>query len=439
MSQAFNSPLPKIPRNEIIHEIVKLVRESLLVLKKDFVKLSIKVSISCDVWSSEFEQQFLSISCHWIDESWNIQKRLIAFRRLYEDRDPPDEIAHEMQKILLNYGLDSKVFSISFDNQTVSTYSLEALSNALQPSIGADFFHARCLNIVLTMCVQDALSALEEEITPIRNAAMCIWRADTRLLRKWAIFCKKKGLIPRRFFVDHSGCAPWYQSYRMVHGCFEYRDALCSFFAEQQFEDVRVNLAQFEACSSLYQLLTTFYQVVEELSRVYQPTSVLVLDNCVKIAVLFNSLMGRDGLAQCVAEMIAKWLKYFREIPTVFLLAKVFDPRIRLHGVEKLLEIYYDALFPIKDENTPIPSLIVANVKKCLHDLFQEYSMKHGASLGMNLSSGSLSDEMTPLLQRLKNLYSMTDPGNKISGVDIFQNLIINIIFKKYIFKKWVY
>ncbi|XP_042005045.1 zinc finger BED domain-containing protein RICESLEEPER 3-like [Salvia splendens] len=201
-----------------------------------------------------------------------------------------------------------------------------------------------------------------------------------------------------------SGCAPWYQSYRMVHGCFEYRDALCSFFAEQQFEDVQLNLAQFEACSSFYQLLTTFYQVVEELSHVYQPTSVLVLDNCVKIAVLFNSLMGRDGLARCVAEMLAKWLKYFREIPTVFLLAKAFDPRVRLHGVEKLLEIYYDALFPIKDENTPIPSLIVANVKKCLYDLFQEYSMKHGASSGMNLSSGSHSDEI-PLLERLQNLY----------------------------------
>ncbi|KAL1556764.1 zinc finger BED domain-containing protein RICESLEEPER 3-like [Salvia divinorum] len=201
-----------------------------------------------------------------------------------------------------------------------------------------------------------------------------------------------------------SGRAPWYLSYRMIHGCFEYRDALCSFFAEQQFEDVQVNSTQFEACSSLYQLLATFYQVIEELSHVYRPTSVLVLDNCVKIAVLFNSLMGRDGLAQCVAEMMAKWLKYLHEIPTVFLLAKVFDPRIRLHGVEKLLEIYYDALFPIKDENTPIPSLTVAKVKKCLYDLFEEYSMKHGASLGMNFSPGGQSDEI-PLLARLQNLY----------------------------------
>ncbi|KAG6407947.1 hypothetical protein SASPL_130948 [Salvia splendens] len=172
LSKACNPPPPKIPRIVIIHEIVKHVRESLLLLKKDFVKLSIKVSICCDVWNSEFEQQFLRISCHWVDESWNIQKRLIAFRR-------------------------------------------------------------------------------------------------------------------------------------MVHGCFEYRDALCSFFAEQQFEDVQLNLAQFEACSN---------------------------------------------------------------------------------------------------ENTPIPSLIVANVKKCLYDLFQEYSMKHGASSGMNLSSGSHSDEI-PLLERLQNLY----------------------------------
>ncbi|KAG6405703.1 hypothetical protein SASPL_133295 [Salvia splendens] len=31
--------------------------------------------------------------------------------------------------------------------------------------------------------------------------------------------------------------------------------------------------------------------------------------------------------------------------------------------------------------------------------------MKHGASLGMDFSSGSHSDEMIPLLQRLQNLY----------------------------------
>ena len=112
--------------------------------------------------------------------------------------------------------------------------------------------------------------------------------------------------------------------------------------------------------------------------------------------------------------MKGKWLKHFEEIPTVFLLAKVFYPRIRLDGVEKMLEIYYDALFPIKNDKTPIPSLIVANVKKLLYDLFQEYSMKHGARLGINVSSSSSShsDEI-PLSVRLQNLFdefSMKQP-----------------------------
>ncbi|KAL1556081.1 zinc finger BED domain-containing protein RICESLEEPER 2-like [Salvia divinorum] len=307
----------KVPSIEIVREIGKQVRESILVLKKDLVKLSNKVSICCDVWSNDLGCQFVRITCHWVDESWAIQKRLIAFRVLYEGTRTPAEIALEMQKSLQNYGSDSKVFSISFDNQTVNTYSLEALSDALQPSISADFFHARCLNNILTMCVEDALSALEKELAPIRNAATGISFADTSLLRKWVAFCQKKGLVPRKFVLHYPGFC-WYLSYRMINRCYEYRDVLCSFLADEKLEDAQVDSSQFEACSSLHQLLGSFYRAVEELSRVYQPTSVLVLENCVKIAVMLDSLARRDGLAPCVAKMKGIWLKHFEEIPTVF-------------------------------------------------------------------------------------------------------------------------
>ncbi|XP_057811932.1 zinc finger BED domain-containing protein RICESLEEPER 2-like [Salvia miltiorrhiza] len=393
----------KVPQAELIHEIITIVRESLLVLIKDFVKMSNRVSICSDVWTNDCTWQFVRISCHWVDESWTIQKRLIAFKSLSEEYHSAAEISHEMHKSLQIYGLGPKVFSISFDNNTASTYSLEALSNACQPSISAKFFHDRCVSYILTMCAQDALNVLEEETAPIRELAMHIFSADTSLLKKWSRFCKKRGLIPRRFILGYS--ARWDITYRMLNGCCQYRDALCSFFSEQQFDDVQVSSSQWEACSTLCQILGVFYHVIQELSHVYSPTSVLVLDNCAKVAVLFNSLMGRDGLAECVAKMMAKWLKYFGEIPTVFLLAKVFDPRIRLHGLEKMLGIYYDALFPIKDEKTPIPSVVVANVKKCLYDIFQEYSVKHGASLGMSVSSSSDGNDI-PLSIRLQNLYN---------------------------------
>ncbi|KAL1569306.1 hypothetical protein AAHA92_00798 [Salvia divinorum] len=45
--------------------------------------------------------------------------------------------------------------------------------------------------------------------------------------------------------------------------------------------------------------------------------------------------------------MIDKWLKYFSEIPTVFLIANVLDPKWKLAGTSKILDFYYNNLSTI--------------------------------------------------------------------------------------------
>ncbi|KAH6768990.1 hypothetical protein C2S51_014326 [Perilla frutescens var. frutescens] len=181
--------------------------------------------------------------------------------------------------------------------------------------------------------------------------------------------------------------------------------------AEQKFKcDIQISPNQWDAFSNLCQLLKICKEAIEELSGVYYPTSVLVLDNCVKIAILFNSLIGSDDLGGCTAEMMGEWLKYFYDIPNIFLVAKLLDPRVRLDGLEKMLGIYYDALFPVKDDHTPVPSVVVANAKTCLYDLFNEYRTKYsdkleiiGSSSTSSNDDGSSGDKSLSI--RLQNLF----------------------------------
>ena len=42
--------------------------------------------------------------------------------------------------------------------------------------------------------------------------------------------------------------------------------------------------------------------------------------------------------------MKLKWLHYYRNIPFIYLVASVFDPRTKLEGVKDFLTMYYGCL-----------------------------------------------------------------------------------------------
>ncbi|KZV29998.1 hypothetical protein F511_24382 [Dorcoceras hygrometricum] len=96
----------------------------------------------------------MGITCHWIDNALNIQKHLLAYR-CFNDPHTAQNISHLMFLILEEYGLTSKIFSISFDNASANTCSIDELIRICQPSIDGKFFHIRCTCHIFNLCVQD--------------------------------------------------------------------------------------------------------------------------------------------------------------------------------------------------------------------------------------------------------------------------------------------
>ncbi|KZV15692.1 hypothetical protein F511_29059 [Dorcoceras hygrometricum] len=72
----------------------------------------------------------MRITCHWIDNAWNIQKRLLAYR-CFNDPHTAQNISHLMFIILEEYGSTSKIFSISFDNESANTCIIDELINCV--------------------------------------------------------------------------------------------------------------------------------------------------------------------------------------------------------------------------------------------------------------------------------------------------------------------
>ncbi|KZV35079.1 hypothetical protein F511_04384, partial [Dorcoceras hygrometricum] len=157
-----------------------------------------------------------------------IKKRLLSYR-CFNDPHTAQNIFHLMFIILEEYGMTSKFFSISFDNASAKTCSIDELIRMFQPSICGKFFHIRCTCHIFNLCVQDDLKSLELYIKPIRSAIHYLW-THPQVKKQWGKFCKLNGMRVKRFARDVP--TRWNSTYKLLLSTFEYKDLLCGIFGQ---------------------------------------------------------------------------------------------------------------------------------------------------------------------------------------------------------------
>ncbi|KAL5738364.1 hypothetical protein ACOSP7_031125 [Xanthoceras sorbifolium] len=129
-----------------------------------------RVFVCADIWSDHWQKHsYLGLTCNYVDQSWELQKRILAFR-VFDDTHTADNIYKLMKIIFEEYCIESKIFAIGFDNAANNTAAVPQLIQLCQPYSGGRFFHQRCVYHVLNICVQHGLQTLQEWITPIRDA-----------------------------------------------------------------------------------------------------------------------------------------------------------------------------------------------------------------------------------------------------------------------------
>ena len=92
------------------------------------------------------------ITAHFIDADWMLNKRIIGFKLF-----PFPHNSHNLSQIILNvakeYNIDSKIFSISFDNASENTAAIEILKRPFRPVLNGKLFHIRCVCHIINLCV----------------------------------------------------------------------------------------------------------------------------------------------------------------------------------------------------------------------------------------------------------------------------------------------
>ena len=223
---ALNPAAKRVPRTTLTRTVHKLYKNGKKELQTLFNNCNGRVAICSDVWSDHWNVlSYMGITCHWIDDEWNLQKRLIAFR-VFDIRHTATNICRMIVNIFEEYYIINKVFTVSFDNASANTASIFDLKKICNPVFEGKFFHIRCACHVLNLCVQDGLKTLQEHISPIKCAISYLW-SHPQVMKEWYTFCRAHNKRPKKF--PREVPPRWNSTYELLNESFAYSELLCSF------------------------------------------------------------------------------------------------------------------------------------------------------------------------------------------------------------------
>ncbi|WCJ21043.1 Zinc finger BED domain-containing protein RICESLEEPER 2 [Euphorbia peplus] len=113
---SFLQPIFKMPsRNTVRADIIKLYEYEKARMMKMFQNNNSRVAVTIDMWTSNRKKGFMAITTHYIDDSWNLQSRIIRFAYVMSPHTA-DVLCGVLIKSLMDWNLDNKLSTLTLDN-----------------------------------------------------------------------------------------------------------------------------------------------------------------------------------------------------------------------------------------------------------------------------------------------------------------------------------
>nr|GEY08463.1 zinc finger BED domain-containing protein RICESLEEPER 2-like [Tanacetum cinerariifolium] len=177
-----------ICRNTVKKEVLSIYEREKLKIKKELKKIKGRICLTSDLWTSVTSDGYMTLSAHYIDESWVLRKKVLNFRVI----PPPHTgslLAHSVITFLREWGIKNKVFTITLDNATNNNGLVDCLKDQLSLNdalfCDGEFMHVRCCAHVLNLIVQSGLKVIEESIEKVRES-MKFTRGSATRKKKFA-------------------------------------------------------------------------------------------------------------------------------------------------------------------------------------------------------------------------------------------------------------
>ena len=370
---AHNPRFTPVSRQTTTRDIAKYFSERRDDLVKYLSSNSVSsVGLTSDIWSGNAKEDYLSVICHYVNSDWQLEKRVLGLS-LIDVSHSGDNIAERVHTVISDFGLTNKVFSITLDNASANASAMEALTPLIRGYIGDEYLHQRCACHIINLIVKSGLKRLKPYLEAFRTAISFVNSSNQRIAA-YKSYCIAVGVRPRKFQLDMD--VRWNSTYLMLKHLVPHKQTFGVFIQTQypraEGTPYLLTDGHWYVAEKILEFLELFYDSTVVLSGVYYPTAPLILHNLIEIAGQLKNYENDRMLREVVIPMKSKYLKYWNDIPLLYSIAFIMDPRAKIKGFSNALRL-------LSSLTGTDYSAYFTSVRAALSDMFGKYESKFGS------------------------------------------------------------
>ncbi|KAL5556060.1 hypothetical protein UlMin_038296 [Ulmus minor] len=362
-----------VSRNTIKSDCMKIHQKEKARMKSLLHAAPGRISITSDLWSSLISDGYMSLTAHFIDKNWKLQKRVLNFSYL----PPPHTgiaLSDAISSLLLEWDIQGNFFGITLDNASANDVSVEELRVDLNSKgllvCQGNFFHLRCCAHILNLIVQDGLKEIESSIEKIRESVKYVKGSQVR--RQKFLECVRLVSMGGKRGLRQDVATRWNSTYLMLDSALFYRRVFQHLALVDSNYKKCPSSDEWESVEKIHKFLKVFYEATLTFSGTKYPTSSLyfpVVIYCYQN--LKEALDGEDDYMSSMAtKMWVKFQKYWAAFSDTLAIACIFDPRYKL----EFIDFVYNKIYGLE-------SLELFTLHEKINDLYSEYATKIGGTV----------------------------------------------------------
>ncbi|CAN0913920.1 Zinc finger BED domain-containing protein RICESLEEPER 1 [Linum grandiflorum] len=301
-------------------------------------KLPGKISISADLWTAPDIGEYLCLTGHYVDESWQLKKKILNFMMIDPSRTE-DMHSDDIMNCVKEWDIDRKLFSMTVDSYSIADNVMLRIRDQLSQNrflyCNGDLFEIRCAVNLVNLMVHDALDAVLDITNKIRDSIRYI-RSSKLIQEK---FSNLAGIV----CISLDSPSRWDTTYFMLEATLEHRRAFSLLQTQDQSYSFCPSESEWERVATVTSYLKLFFDVINVFTKSKYPTANIFFSEVCEIHLqLIEWIKNPDEfISNMAVKMKTKFDEYWDKCNLPLAVAAMLDPRFKM----KLIEYYYPQLF----------------------------------------------------------------------------------------------
>ncbi|KAJ9557436.1 LOW QUALITY PROTEIN: hypothetical protein OSB04_012050 [Centaurea solstitialis] len=268
------------------------------------------IHLTTHTWTSSCQRvNYMVVTAHFIDENWEMHKRIINFREI--DSHKGEDIGRELLDCIHGWGIKN-VMSMTVDNATSNDKAIEFLIKKLSNLYdGGKHFQIRCMAHILNLVVRDGLKFQNYHVECVQRAVRYI-RHSTQRISNFKKAMKDCGLETKKFLCGDTPTR-WNSTFELLKTAYELREAFVEFGIKDPAYEKDLGRvpehSDFNAIKDMF--LEKFKTKTDTVSSTSTPLVHLFIWEVLDVDMHLRNFSTKVSFLEMVKDMRAKYDKYW--------------------------------------------------------------------------------------------------------------------------------